>query len=201
MVSKYHLENSLIYLDGSDIPRNIVGITDSDELHEFERELLTEAYQVFYNELDDNTVFDEAYFKSLHQRTFESLYDWAGQYRQFNMTKGGSRFCQGAYIESNSRKLFYELEKEDYLKNMHSKTEFIKRLAYFKCELIALHPFYELNGRIIRLFFDMIVRYNNYRYIDYSSITPEDYINASIKCVQFADCTAIEKIIANGLKD
>jgi cell filamentation protein len=178
-----------------------VGITNSEELHEFECELLTEAYQVFYNELDDNTVFDEAYFKSLHQRTFESLYDWAGQYRQFNMTKGGSRFCQGEYIESNSRKLFSELQKEDYLKNTHSKTEFIKRLAYFKCELIALHPFYELNGRIIRLFFDMIVRYNNYRYIDYSSITPEDYINASIECVQFADCTAIEKIIAKGLKD
>jgi cell filamentation protein len=201
MVSKYHLENSFIYLDGSDIPRNKLGITDSEELHEFERELLTEAYQVFYNELDDNTVFDEAYFKSLHQRTFDSLYDWAGQYRQFNMTKGGSRFCQGAYIESNSRKLFSELEKENYLKNTHSKTEFIKRLAYFKCELIALHPFYELNGRIIRLFFDMIVRYNNYRYIDYSSITPEDYINASIECVQFANCTVIEKIITNGLKN
>ena len=52
MVSKYHLENSFIYLDGSDIPRNKLGITDSEELHEFERELLTEAYQVFYNELD-----------------------------------------------------------------------------------------------------------------------------------------------------
>ena len=37
----------------------------------------------------------------------------------------------------------------------------------------------------------MIVRYNDYRYIDYSNITPEDYINASIECVQFADCTAI----------
>ena len=46
----------------------------------------------------------------------------------------------------------------------------------------------------------MIVRYNNYRYIDYSIITPETYINASINRVQFADCTEMEKIIANGLK-
>jgi cell filamentation protein len=71
MVSKYQLENSFIYLDGSDIPHNKLGITNGEELHEFERELLEEAYQVFYNELDDNTVFDEEYFKSLHQRTFE----------------------------------------------------------------------------------------------------------------------------------
>lgn len=202
MVSKYLLENSLIYIEGTDIPRNKLGIINSEELHEFERELLEEAYQVFYKELDDNSVFDEAYLKSLHRRTFESLYDWAGKYRHFNMIKGGSRFCQGAYIESNSHKLFAELAKVNYLKNADiSKAEFVRQLAYFKCELIALHPFYELNGRITRLFFDMIVRYNNYRYIDYSGIPPETYISASIECVQFADCRAMEKIIANGLKD
>jgi cell filamentation protein len=175
MVSKYHLENSLVYIQGTDIPYNKLNISNSEELHELERELLEEAYQIFYNELEDHTLFDEVYFKSLHQRTFESLYEWAGHYRQFNMTKGGSRFCQGAYIQSSSRKIFTELKQQNYLKAISSKTELIKQLAYFKCELIALHPFYELNGRITRLFFDMIVRYNNYRYIDYSTITPETY--------------------------
>jgi len=200
MASKYYLENSPIYIDGTDIPRNKAGITNSDELHELERELLEEAYQVFYDELDDNTVFDETYFKALHRRTFESLYDWAGEYRHFNMIKGATRFCQGAYVESASHKLFAEFEQANYLKNTGiSKGEFVRQLAYFKCELIALHPFYELNGRITRLFFDMIALYNGYRYIDYSSIAPETYINASIQCVQFADCRAIEKIIADGL--
>ena len=115
MVSKYHLENNLIYIQGTDIPHNKLNITNGEELHELERELLEEAYQVFYKELEDNTIFDEAYFKSLHQRTFESLYEWAGHYRQFNMTKGGSRFCQGVYIQSSSRKLFSELKNENYL--------------------------------------------------------------------------------------
>ena len=202
MASKYRLENSPIYIDGTDIPHNKPGISNSEELRELERELMEEAYQVFYNELDDDTVFDEAYFKSLHRRTFESLYEWAGSYRHFNMIKGSSRFCQGDYVESSSHKLFAELAKANYLKsNNGSKAEFIQNLAYFKCELIALHPFYELNGRITRLFFDMIALRSGYRAIDYSSVSPGTYINASIECVQFANCKPMEKIIADGLKD
>ena len=201
MASKYQLEHSLIYIAQSDVPHNKLGITDSEELHEIERELLEEAYQVFNSELNEKCVFNEAYFKSLHQRTFESLYDWAGKYRDFNMIKGNSRFCQGDYVESSSQKLFSELEKANYLQDISkSKTEFVQNLAYFKGELIALHPFYELNGRITRLFFDMLVRYNGYQYIDYSGISPECYINAAIECVQFADCAAMKRIIMDGLK-
>jgi len=55
MTSKYLPENSLIYIAGTDIPHNKPGITDSEALHELESELLEEAYQVFYDELDDNT--------------------------------------------------------------------------------------------------------------------------------------------------
>lgn len=80
-----------------------------------------------------------------------------------------------------------------------SKKEFAKSLAYHKCELIALHPFPELNGRITRMFFDMIAFSRGYEFIDYSKRTPEQYIDASIECVQFADCSSFEKIIYDGL--
>ena len=201
MASKYLKESSSIYLEGTDIPHNKLGITNTEELHELESELLEEAYQVFYHELNEDTRFDEAYFKALHRRTFEGLYEWAGDYRQFNMSKGTSRFCQGAYIASSSHKIFSELARANYLKkNDLSKEEFAQQLAYFKCELIALHPFFELNGRITRLFFDMIALSNDYSYIDYSGIKTDIYINASIECVQHADANSMALIILNGLK-
>lgn len=59
-------------------------------------------------------------------------------------------------------------------------------LAHYQSELIALHPFYELNGRITRLFFDLIAVYNGYEPIDYSAALAEGssglnaYIEASI---------------------
>ncbi|WP_415398344.1 Fic/DOC family protein [Sulfurimonas sp. CS5] len=201
MASKYKVQSSDIYIRNSDVPKNKLNIEDSTQIHELEKELLTEAYQVFYDELNEDTIFDEAYFIELHRRTFEALYDWAGVYREHNMAKGESRFCQGLYVKSSSQKIFAQLEEENYLKDCEniSKEEFVKKLAYYKCEINALHPFYELNGRITRLFFDMIVLFNGYKYIDYSCVTAKAYIDAAIECVQFADETSMKTIILNGL--
>lgn len=201
MASKYRLENSDIYLPGTDVPKNRAGVTDSEELHELERSLMAEAYTLFHEELNEKTLFDEDYFKSLHRRTFESLYEWAGDYRHFNMAKGESRFCQGAFVDREAKKLFASLKEENYLRGIEAipKEVFAKKIAFYQCELIALHPFYELNGRITRLFFDLIATYNGYRYIDYSVAPPEAYIEASIDCVQLADCSKLEAIVLAGL--
>ena len=201
MASKYQLVDSKFYYENSDVPINKFDIKDTQTIHEIEKELLEEAYTVFFNELDENTRFDEAYFISLHKRTFESLYEWAGLYRDFNMAKGESRFYQGEFVKSSSQKIFEELKSDNYLKNYESrpKSEFAKKLAYYKCELNALHPFYELNGRITRMFIDMIAAYNGYKFIDYSQISQKEYIDSAIDCVQFADTASLEKIIMNGL--
>ena len=201
MASKYQLVDSKFYYENSDVPINKFDIKDTQTIHEIEKELLEEAYTVFFNELDENTRFDEAYFISLHKRTFESLYEWAGLYRDFNMAKGESRFCQGEFVKSSSQKIFEELKADNYLKEYEllPKSAFAKKLAYYKCELNALHPFYELNGRITRMFIDMIAAYNGYKFIDYSQISPKEYIDSAIECVQFADTASLEKIIMNGL--
>lgn len=125
----------------------------------------------------------------------------AGHYRDFDMSKGGSVFCIGRAIQTESKKLFYNIQKENYFKGASrlSKEQFAKKLAYFKCELIALHPFYEFNGRITRMFVDLICIYNGYLPIDYSKISTEEYIQASIDCVQYADDRRMKQIILDGL--
>jgi cell filamentation protein len=40
MASKYRLESSDIYLPGTDVPKNRAGITETESLHEVERELI-----------------------------------------------------------------------------------------------------------------------------------------------------------------
>lgn len=68
------------------------------------------------------------------------------------------------------------------------------------CELIVLHPFSEGNGRSIRLFFDMIVTFNGYKYVDYkSTLNTDEYISASIDCME-TNCDKMKNIIENGLK-
>lgn len=91
---------------------------------------------------------------------------------------------------------------KDY--SIKPKDEFAGKISFFMCELKALHPFFELNGRITRLFFDMIATYNGYEYIDYHyALEIEDgknkFINASIDCMLNNDDKMYQIILA-GLK-
>lgn len=207
-MSKYQFTESDIYLSGTDIPHNHLGIETPDLLREVEGVLLQQAYTRFITELSPSSRFDEECFKALHRDTYESLYEWAGLYRTMDMSKGGSLFCRAAYIEQESSRIFRELEQEQFLKQAENwpTDQFAKRLAHYQSELIALHPFYELNGRITRLFFDLIAIYNGYEPIDYSQALVEGssglntYIEASILCVQKADNSKLQQIIQQGLR-
>lgn len=199
-MSKYRLDESPIYIEGTDVPKNKLGIAQADIIHEIENNLLFQAYETFSSQLTEQTLFDETYFVNLHKKTFESLYDFAGKYRTVNMSKGNSQFCLAQYIPSESQRIFTELKNDTYLVTCNDKKQFATKLTYYKSELIALHPFYELNGRILRLFIDMLCLYNGYSFIDYSkTIENNAYIEASILCVQYADNSKMEEIIEGGL--
>jgi len=202
-MSKYHFKNSSIYYDGTSIPRNKLNIRDASEIHELEYTLIEQTYEILTSELTQDTLLDETYFIDLHKKTFESLYDFAGVYRDLNMSKGDSQFCLAQYLHSESKRIFDELRAENYLVDCRDdKRAFASRLAYYQCELIALHPFYELNGRITRLYIDMLALYNGYRPINYSdAIDDGAYLNASIACVQYADSGVLEETVFNGLME
>ncbi len=200
-MSKYRFNHSSIYIDGTDVPHNKLNIKTSEDIHEAENILLEEAYTQLTRLITKNTILNESYFINLHKKTFESLYDFAGVYRDVNMSKGESQFCLAQYLHSESARIFKELEEENYLSNIEEKTLFAQKLAYYQGELIALHPFYELNGRVTRLFCDMLALKSGYKLIDYSgAIDNGAYIEASIECVQYADSSRLEKIVFDGLE-
>ena len=200
-MSKYRLSQSSIYIDGTSVPKNKFNNSDAKFISTIEKRLLLSAYDKYSEALNPTTQLDENYFINLHKKTFESLYDFAGVYRDVNMSKGGSQFCLAQYLDAESKRIFTELKADKYMKDIAAdKKEFAKKLAYYQGELIALHPFYELNGRITRLYCDMLALSCGYNAIDYSdAIDNGAYIDASIACVQYADATLLEDIIFNGL--
>ena len=206
-MSKYQFRQSDIYLPGTDLPINRLGIEDAGILHEIEARLLQQAYTAFVSELQADTRFDEGYFVALHRRTFESLYAWAGSYRTEDMVKGGSMFCRAAYLPVEAQRIFTQIEADDLMRGagQRSADQFAQRLAHHQSELIALHPFYEINGRITRMFFDLVAIFNGYGPIDYGQALQDDaelgnnYIRASIDCVQRADHRLLQQLIRAGL--
>lgn len=205
-MSKYTQDKNYIYYENSNIPINKLNIRDTSILEKKEQEFLLKGYQYFHQNLSENTKFDEQYFLLLHKKTFEDLYGFAGKYRTVNISKGHSTFCQVRFLEQASEGVFTELKKDKFLKNYTDKPKelFAQKISYYMCELIALHPFPELNGRITRLFFDMIATFNGYEYIDYQNTleTNEDeneFIKASIDCMTGKE-SKMFNIVFDGLK-
>jgi cell filamentation protein len=196
-MSKYISKISNIYYPNTSIPKNKLNIKDEKELQKIEHILLFEAYEKFAKK--HNIELNEEFFINLHKNTFSDLYEWAGVYRDVDMAKGNSLFCRGMYIKQEMKKLFKQLKKDNYLQNLN-KEKLIKKLAFYKCELIAIHPFYELNGRIIRLFIDILSINAGFDIIDYSTIDKNEYIKCAIKCVQNANSNCFEEIIRKSIE-
>lgn len=201
---KYFSDKDYIYYPNTNVPINKLGIKDAEETEELETQLFLKTYEHFHKNLNGKTIFNQKYLKDLHKFAFSKLYSWAGKYRNRNISKGNAIFCQAIHLKNQADKIFSEFKKDNYLRNFRDRPvhEFAEKIAYYMCELIVLHPFFELNGRTIRLFFDMIAVYNGYEYIGYENIGNRKnnaFIQASKYCMG-CDCKPMNKIILRGLK-
>jgi len=115
---------------------------------------------------------------------------------------------RAAYLPGESRRIFGQVAQAGFWVEAATTSPevFAERLAFYQGEVIALHPFYELNGRITRLFFDLLAIQQGYAPIDYSQALQDDaevgnnYIRASIECVQRADHRMLTQLVLAGLK-
>jgi cell filamentation protein len=124
--------------------RNKFGITDGTQLAQVEA-----SYTLLrIAELANQPIagpFDLARLQTIHRYLFQDVYDWAGEIRQVEISKGNSQFAYVAYILSNAQKLFAQLAQEHDLRGLPDD-QFARRAAYYLGEINVLHPFREGNG-------------------------------------------------------
>ncbi|UMZ13097.1 putative adenosine monophosphate-protein transferase Fic [Pseudomonas sp. MPFS] len=138
-------------------------------------------------------------FKVLHRKLFSDLYEWAGELRNVDISKGGTRFCNCVRIEAEALKIFSALQKDSWLGGL-DKEEFCKKLAEFYCELNMIHPFREGNGRVQRLFFEHLALSAGYE-LDWEDVSQSEWLEANINgvYVNYAPMTEIFKRIVISL--
>jgi cell filamentation protein len=120
---------------------------------------------------------DLAHLKAIHRYMFQDVYEWAGQFRTVNISKGGRLFGLADFLEPSLQQVLTKLAAEKHLVNLDADT-FAGRAAYFLGELNAAHPFREGNGRMQREF----IREQGLKaghYIDWRAATAEEMIEAS----------------------
>lgn len=177
---------------GSAVLKNKLDIKDWETLDKAEREITgLKAVQFSDSPFPDELDFN--YIKKLHKFLFQDIYNWAGETRKVDISKGNI-FCQHELIEVNADFLMNELKAENYLLDT---TDIVKRLAYYLGDLNSIHPFREGNGRIQRLFVAELARRAGYD-LDFSGVTPEEMIVASDEAFRH-NYEPLERIIQKAL--
>lgn len=180
--------------------RNLIGAKSSDELREFEPQI------VFANELELESfniprTNDFTELMLIHRQLFKGVYDWAGKIRTVDIKKNADNaefFLMFSKIESAAHYVFAELAKDNNLVGLN-KEEFIKKLSYHYDQLNFIHPFREGNGRTQRVFWSRVAKDASYA-IDWSLIVGDENDEACRRAAEESDLTALEIMFAKIIK-
>lgn len=146
------------------------------------------AYELFESGFIDNIeVGTVKGLQQIHGYIFGGLFDFAGQIRTANISKGDFIFAPCMYLGQSLAPI--GAMKEGTFE------EIVKKYV----EMNIAHPFMEGNGRSTRIWLDMMVKKNLGKCVDWSRINKNDYLAAMRDSV--ADASLIEALLRGALTD
>lgn len=139
--------------------KNKLNITDAAELAQ--KEYLGSAVRALAFLRENKKITSVEDLKKIHQIMFGWLYNWAGQIRDYELTKGDTEFLEYTRIK------FGIEEIDEKIKQLTAKKELVDTdYAFLLDRLNYLHPFREGNGRSSKLFLQALAANHN-QVIDY----------------------------------
>ena len=139
--------------------KNKLNITDPTELAQ--REYRGSAVRALAFLRKNKKITSVEDLKKIHKIMFGWLYSWAGQIRDYELTKGETEFLEYSRIK------FGIEEIDEKMKQLASKKELENTdYAFLLDRLNYLHPFREGNGRSSKLFLQAFAA-NHGQVIDY----------------------------------
>ena len=130
----------------------------------------TKAYAMFessfINHIEVGTIKG---LQQIHAYLFGGLYDYAGQIRQKNISKGGFQFAVSHFLDNTLKQI--EAMPETTFNQIVDKY----------VEMNIAHPFMEGNGRSMRVWLDLMLKRHLQKCVDWSKIGKQDYLNAMVQ--------------------
>jgi cell filamentation protein len=146
------------------------------------------AYALFESSFIDSIEVGTAKgLQQIHAYLFGGLYDFAGQIRQKNISKGGFQFAVAHFLGSTLRQI----------EQMPEST--FDEIADKYVEMNIAHPFMEGNGRSTRIWLDLMLKKRLKKCVDWSKIGKNDYLNAMVKSA--VSSATIKSLLKNALTD
>ena len=147
---------------------NKLGIQNAPELNEAEERISKKsALELFESgKLNELEAGKFSSLKAIHKALFDDIYNFAGELRTVNISKGNFRFAPIMYLEA-------ALENIDKM----PQTTFDEIIEKY-VEMNIAHPFREGNGRSTRIWLDCILKKELGKVVDWSQVDKEDYLLA-----------------------
>jgi len=153
---------------GKKANRFIEWFTYSDE--SIDGKSKTKAYALFESSFINSIEVGTAKgLQQIHAYLFGGLYDFAGQIRQKNISKGGFQFAVSCFLGETLKQI--EAMPETTFDEIVNKY----------VEMNIAHPFMEGNGRSTRIWLDLILKKRLNKCVDWSKIGKRGYMNAMIQ--------------------
>jgi len=171
---------------GKKANRFIEWFTFSDE--SIDGKSKTKAYALFESSFIDSIEVGTANgLQQIHAYLFGGLYDFAGQIRQKNISKGGFQFAVSRFLGETMRQI-EEMPETTF-------EEIVDKYV----EMNMAHPFMEGNGRSTRIWLDLILKKRLNKCVDWSKIGKKDYMNAMIQ--SSLNSSLLKKLLESSLTD
>jgi cell filamentation protein len=146
-----------------------------------EARALAKATDILIREYDQEHQFCATDICHFHKTWLGEVYEWAGKYRNVNITKNNFTFAMAAQIPE----LMKQFEKNQLSKYtpciFKNRGEVIKALAEAHTELLLIHPFRDGNGRVARLLSTLMALQAGLPLLDFNLISEykkQEYITA-----------------------
>ena len=148
----------------------------------------TKAYALFESSFIHNIeVGTTKGLQQIHAYLFGGLYEFAGQIRQKNISKGGFQFAMVRFLDVSLRQIDEMPE--------NTLNEIVEKYV----EMNIAHPFVEGNGRSARIWLDLILKKRLKKCVDWSQIGKAAYMNAMIQST--SNSGALKNLLKNALTD
>jgi cell filamentation protein len=134
---------------------------NTDELSKQKADRLFDSKEI--NRMEVGTVKG---LRQIHKYLFEGLYEFAGEIRQKNISKGSFRFASCLYLQESLAKI-----------EQLPEASFEEIVAKY-VEMNIAHPFMEGNGRSGRIWLDLILKKNLKQCVDWRLIDKHSYLSA-----------------------
>jgi cell filamentation protein len=180
---------------GTDVLINKEGIRDAGELEQFERVVTANRME----HLPADVPLTYVGYRRLHHHIFEPIYAWAGEARTVNISKGNAMFCLVPHISPQMEQRFAVIRAENSLRGL-SRAEFVARAAEHICELNAIHPFRDGNGRTQRAFLEALAARVGHP-LRLERIDPRAWNEASIRSFQAGDYEPMRQVIELAIRE